>query len=175
MTDTHTRSAEISDDGLYRLLLTRRWAPGPPVTFIMCNPSTADDVDDDPTTRRCITFATRLGAGALHLVNLYAYRTPHPAELGQARRAGIGINGGPEALDTIAAAAAESLKVIAAWGKRPPGITALGHNARIRTVKDRLAGKQLWCLAVNADGSPGHPLYLPADAPLVAWPVRGQA
>src|SRR6478609_3494339 len=148
MTDMLTRSAEISDDGLYRLLLTRRWAPGPPVTFIMCNPSTADDVDDDPTTRRCIGFATRLGAGALHLVNLYAYRATRPAELAQARRAGISINGGPEALDTIAAAAAESTKVIAAWGVRPPGITALGHAARIKSIRTQLAGKQLWCLGV---------------------------
>lgn len=50
----------------------------------MLNPSTADETKDDPTIRRCIDFARRLGYGGLYAVNLYAWRARGPWELGKA-------------------------------------------------------------------------------------------
>lgn len=44
----------------YRYSLTRVWDESlPSVTFVLLNPSTADDVELDPTLRRCIGFARR--------------------------------------------------------------------------------------------------------------------
>jgi hypothetical protein len=75
------RGATLSDCGRYRYRLWRRWADGPTVLFVMLNPSTADADVDDPTIRRCIGFARSWGAGALEVVNLYAWRATQPAEL----------------------------------------------------------------------------------------------
>lgn len=43
------RSADISECGLYRYRLLRRWGSGVPLPFLMLNPSTADGAQDDRT------------------------------------------------------------------------------------------------------------------------------
>ena len=74
-----TRTAKLSPDGRYRYALGRAWevidllsSPPPDrvATFLMLNPSTADAEDDDPTVRRCVTFAQALGCNRLEVVNL---------------------------------------------------------------------------------------------------------
>jgi len=75
-------SAVISGDGKYRYFLARRWgSTGKTVAFIGLNPSTADATLDDPTIRRCVGFAKFWGGSALHMVNLFALRSPTPASL----------------------------------------------------------------------------------------------
>lgn len=50
--------ALISQCGQYRYWLTRIWDETiRPLPIIMLNPSTADASIDDPTIRRCISFA----------------------------------------------------------------------------------------------------------------------
>jgi hypothetical protein len=49
--------------------------------FIGLNPSTADEVEDDRTIRRCISYAKQWGYGGIIVANLFAYRTPSPAEM----------------------------------------------------------------------------------------------
>jgi len=72
--------AIVSDDGLYRYRLWRRWdAECPTMVWIMLNPSTADAEVDDPTIRRCIGFARREHCGGIEVVNLYALRATNPA------------------------------------------------------------------------------------------------
>ena len=86
-----TSSAVLSECGLYRYRLDRRWADGPTCGFIMLNPSTADAEVDDPTIRRCIGFAKREACGALIVVNIYPLRATKPADLwakGNATRCG---------------------------------------------------------------------------------------
>ena len=76
----HT-SARLSDDRRYRYLLVRRWDNTlPDATFVMLNPSTADERDDDPTIRKCIGFAKRWGCGGIKVVNLYAFRATNPRD-----------------------------------------------------------------------------------------------
>ena len=48
------------------------------------DPSRADAKVNDPTITRCINFAKSWGYGKLEVVNLFAYRTPHPSLLKQA-------------------------------------------------------------------------------------------
>lgn len=84
------RHAELSSDRLYRYRLSRIWADGPRATFVMLNPSTADENKDDPTLRRCMGFARQWGLGGLSIVNLYALRATNrffgPLERHRSRR-----------------------------------------------------------------------------------------
>ena len=69
------KGATISDCGKYRYWLTRIWNDSKlKILWIMLNPSTADENEDDPTIRRCIGFAKQWGYGGICVANLYAYR-----------------------------------------------------------------------------------------------------
>ncbi len=73
--------AELSPCKAYRYALWRRWSDAPPVLFVMLNPSTADESQDDPTIRRCISFAKQWGHGGIIVGNLFAFRSPYPNDL----------------------------------------------------------------------------------------------
>lgn len=155
MSDAMIRDAALSEDGVYRYSLTRRWGPGRHVTFVMLNPSTADALVDDPTIRRCIGFARSWDFGALRVVNLYALRSTDPKGLwGHPQPAG-----GPENDAAILDALRNSGMVVAAWGAhaRPHRVAAFRDLARE-------AGVRVWALKVTKAGAPGHPLYLPASS-----------
>lgn len=151
--------AVISDCGKYRYVLRRaipsvqRWVR--PCTFIMLNPSTADASVDDPTIRRCIKFAERERCTVLNVVNLFAYRATDPKDLL------IAIDPvGPDNLKYLE----EELNgvnsvMIAAWG-------ANKMAARMVPTLKSLVKGSLVCLGKTKEGSPRHPLYVPADQPL---------
>ncbi|WP_300747618.1 DUF1643 domain-containing protein [Pseudomonas sp.] len=141
-------------DGPYRYLLSREWAAGPRICFIMLNPSTADASEDDPTIRRCIGFATALGAGAIDVVNLFALRATDPAELRK-----HAAPEGPENIVHIARAASGAEMVICAWGAHAFA------KPRARVVLGVLASMSITphCLRQTKDGHPAHPLYLPSS------------
>jgi len=140
-------------EGPYRYWLWRHWGGGGRVCFVMLNPSTADAEDDDPTIRRCIGFAQAVGAGALEVVNLFAFRATDWREL---ERAADPV--GPENDAHIENAARAASMVICAWGARPFA------KARARKVFKLLLALhvQPLCLRHTLDGSPHHPLRLPA-------------
>jgi hypothetical protein len=164
--------ARLSNDGLYRYVLGRRWGDehemsmpvGPGVTFIMLNPSVADAHVDDPTVRRCLGFAKRLGEQSLVIVNLYAYRSSRPESLFR-----VLAPNGPENDDAIRAACRTmaSHVIIAAWGALDPR-----HRKRCDDVRDIVAElkQPLYCLGKTASGDPRHPLYLAKTKELRPWP-----
>jgi hypothetical protein len=160
-------SARISRDGLYRYRLRRSLSTArahcadesPTCTFIMLNPSTADEHSDDPTIRRCIGFASSLRCTGLQVVNLYGYRTTDPAELHR-----VHDPEGPENTVHLLAALKSRGPTIAAWG-------ALAPPDRVARMLAMPGADNLYCLATNQDGSPRHPLYLRADAQIRAWPA----
>jgi|SRR5690349_11377452 len=138
--------------GRYRFTLWRALPGGlGRVLFIMLNPSTAGARQDDPTIRRCIGFARAWGFARMDVVNLFALRATHPADL---RRARDPVGAGNDR--AIAAAARRADLVVAAWGVH--GALA----ARDRAVRALLADRPLHCLGVTRAGHPRHPLYLPA-------------
>jgi hypothetical protein len=150
-------SATFSDCLRFRYELTREWdAALPWCCFIGLNPSTADATLDDPTIRRCIRFAQSFGCGNLLMLNLYAYRTPSPRALFAARKRCVDIIGGTEnhfASMQKRISERSAQVVVAAWGRHGKG---RGREALLHM--DGLS-----YLAMNADGSPKHPLYLKAD------------
>lgn len=155
------RTAEMSDCGKFRWWLQRRWADGPIVCFVMLNPSVADGMQDDPTIRRCISYAKSWGFGALDVRNLYPYRATKPADLKKAMKV-HGVTGGGRGANELMAARTADL-VIAAWGGNA------STHAQERGI-DLLAPCPLWCLALTQDGQPVHPLMQRAD--LVPIPFR---
>lgn len=143
----------------YRYLLTRTWdARRLPVVWVMLNPSAADAFTDDPTIRRCVRFAARLGAGGIIVVNLFAYRAADPAVLSRAADPVGELN------DEYLREAAQpgGRLIIGAWGMHG------GLRGRAAAVTRMLAaqGAQLHCLGTTSQGHPRHPLYLPASTPL---------
>lgn len=164
--DGVTAWALLDQPRTHRYLLARSWAPQlPTMTWVMLNPSTADAFTDDPTIRRCVSFARRAGYGGIKVVNLFALRAAHPADL-RIRPDSVGACN-----DRILSAHACGT-VIAAWG------AGGALNGRGAQVAGRLmsAGVALLCLGVTKDGHPKHPLArgrdrVPDDAPLMPWDV----
>jgi len=147
------RTASLSRDRRHRYQLTRRWADGPSITWIMLNPSSADASHDDPTLRRCIAFSCAWGYAALTVVNLFTLRTAHPAELARATDPNR-----TRSNTYIHAAIRGSEAAIAAWGNLP---SSLAHaTLRASTVRDLLPADAL-CLGLTQRGHPRHPLYVP--------------
>jgi len=120
------------------------------VQFIGLNPSTADEVQDDPTVRRCIDFAKRWGFGALCMTNIFGFRATDPRVM-KAHPEPIG----PDNDAWLARIAAGAGLVVAAWGTH--GV----FMDRGRAVQSYL--HNLSCLGTTKDGSPRHPLYVRAD------------
>jgi hypothetical protein len=172
--DYPVSEAVISDDGLYRYVLNRRWSDGPVMPWIMLNPSTADTQVNDATITRCCKLARRENCGGICVLNAYALRATDPVEL---KRHPDPV--GPEndrwlaGLGELAKIAChvdgeQAFPVVVAWGANPMAA------ARVRRVMELLAGIPVVCLGVTRSGAPKHPLArgrerVPDDAPLVPW------
>ncbi len=147
----------------YRYRLWRYWQVGvAPVTWVLLNPSTANEMDNDPTVRRCQQWSYRWGAGGIEVVNLFAYRGTDPREM-MVAAAPVG----PDNDAAIIAAASTADRIIVAWGVHG------GHRDRAAAVELLLADcpADIFCLARTAGGFPGHPLYLPASATPITYPL----
>lgn len=165
-------------EGAFRYRLWRQWKPGPRLTYVMLNPSTANELEDDPTIRKCVGFADRLGYGGIEVFNLYPYRATRPADLmawlypTHASRGQI-----EKRFEEVTAAENRNDNEIYCWARKSPAMVlawgARGHLGpstlngvspfRVRTVRD-LAFNCCPCvgvLAYNANGTPAHPLMLP--------------
>lgn len=118
------------------------------------NPSTADDKQDDPTIRRCIDFAKRWGFGGLCMTNLFAWRDTKPENM-KAASSPIQPEGTRDNDKWLQHCADEAGMILAAWG------THGDYLNRAKRVIEMLPPMK--CLVKNADGSPKHPLYVPAS------------
>ncbi len=152
-------SAYISECGRYRYSLTRDVAPlegNGTVTFVGLNPSTADSIHDDPTMRRCVRFAREWGFARLEMVNLYAYRSTDPRQL-----TAVADPIGPENDHVLSLVFGISDLIVAAWG--------------VKATRERVSEIMGWsvgprhALGLTKHGTPRHPLYVPADASLIAF------
>lgn len=154
------KSAEFSECGRYRYTLHRRWDGEEQVCWVMLNPSTADEVEDDPTIRRCIRFSQRWGYGGLVIVNLFAWRATKPQVIKSllTNVTEAPSPTGPRNLRAIRGAIDHCAVVVAAWGvSLQPWSTERGRWVRMEC---EALGKALKCLGRTRDGSPRHPLYV---------------
>ncbi len=143
LTDT---GAVFSPCGRYRYKLWRVWEPDLPlgcVMFLMLNPSTATDAEDDPTIRRCIGYARSWG----YVGNLFAYRATAPTAL---QRAAHPV--GPDNDRMLREMVAQSRLVVAAWGSH-----GAKYGRRVQEVLN-LVRQPLYCLRPLCSGPPAHPL-----------------
>lgn len=153
------RSAKISPCGRYRLELRRVWEAGPEAAFIMLNPSTADAEVDDPTIRRCISFAIREGCGSIAVANLFAFRATKPTDLASCSDP----VGGDSAEAALGAVVGRCDVIICAWGSAAIAADRAAQFAR------KYSHRELFCLGTTKSGAPKHPLYVPKIQPLVRW------
>lgn len=157
ITRTHTKgdapsTAIYSDCEKYRYALSRVWdADGGRVAFVMLNPSTATEVQNDPTVERCERRARTLGFGAFRVTNIFAWRDTDPRKM---RAAAEPI--GPANDDAIAKACAWADQVVAAWGTHGE---FLNRGAAVEKIL-RATGKPIFHLGLSKAGHPKHPLYI---------------
>ena len=150
----------------YRYLLWRRWDENlPTLAVIGLNPSTADELKDDPTIRRCVGFAKGWGFGSLHMLNLFAWRATSPL----AMKAQAGNAVGPRNDEYLRVVTSRAQQTLCAWGTH--GVFR-GRNVEVRKMLAS-AGIVPVVLRLTQDGYPSHPLRLPKSLTPVAWPYFG--
>lgn len=166
ITRTHTKgdapsTAVYSPCESYRYTLTRTWDPaGRKVLFVMLNPSTATEVQNDPTVERCERRARALGFGSFRVCNIFAYRATDPKVMrAQADPVGPGND------QAIAESALWADAVVCAWGTHG---AHLNRGAAVEAVL-RATGKPLSHLGLSKDGHPKHPLYIGYTHQPEAW------
>lgn len=156
------RDTIFSPDRVYRYTLWRSWdgllGNGSYAMFIGLNPSTADEVRDDPTIRRCIAFAKRWHLGALCMTNIFAYRATDPRVM-----KAVEHPAGPDNDNWLTRCAQSASIVVAAWG------THGSHLGRDREVMQLIPPGRASCLGITKDGYPRHPLYVRGDARLIEY------
>jgi hypothetical protein len=154
----------------YRYLLEIALAPGPSpgprLTVIMKNPSTASETRSDPTIGKVEAWARRRGFGTLAVVNLFALRTPFPAALNAPPYA---ASVGPGNDVHIRACAACAEVVVAGWGN-PNGIRPDKYERRIAEVLRLLNAARLSVVGpLTRQGHPRHGLVWNGSLQLIDW------
>lgn len=156
-------NAVFSPCGAFRYLLSE---PGSAQCgWLMLNPSIAGRAGEDgkpvtdPTNTRVRQFSQAWGYDGYCIANAYAAVATNPRDLWLMN-------------DPVGPA---NDSYVVALGSLPLVVMACGRGVR----RDRLArvvellrvggAKELWCLGVNDDGTPKHPLYIRHDTRLQAW------
>lgn len=163
-------SAWFSKCGRYRYILSRLWnmVEDPRlILWVMLNPSTADDVENDPTVSRCIGFSKRDGFDGLIVCNVFALRATDPAEM---------INDpnpvGPDNDKAIMESLDRCEAVVLACGNIVNGVWGGAVRFRALVKAIRRESHVPLCLGTNQTGLPKHPLYVKGDTPLVPYIER---
>ena len=154
-------TAVYSDCERYRYALTRTWDPSAPKAFfVMLNPSTATEQQNDPTVERCERRARALGFGSFRVGNIFAWRDTDPRKMRKARdpvgpENDLAILEGCEWADTI----------LCAWGTHGAHLDR-GHEVA-RLI--RATGRSMHHLGLSKHGHPKHPLYIAYETRPTLW------
>jgi hypothetical protein len=124
--------------------------------FVMLNPSTADEVENDATIRRCIDFCRRWGYAQLRVVNLFAYCSTDPSVLKT-----VDDPIGWENDGIIRTSSKIASLTVVAWGAHG------GLKNRAEKVFPLL--EKPMCLGTTKEGYPKHPVRLAANTELVPY------
>lgn len=155
--NTYMSDAHFSPCRKWRYNLRRIWdIEKPTAMFIGLNPSTADEIKNDPTVRRCLGFAYDWGYGGLIMTNAFAFRSTDPKVM-KAQEDPVGL----ENDYWLVKSAQQAEIVVAAWGNH--GIFC------DRTTQILKLLSNLQCLGTTKSGQPKHPLYLKREAMLIPY------
>lgn len=132
--------------------------------FCMLNPSLANKQRNDPTSRRCIDFATIWESERVVLVNLYAAISTDPDELMEHDNPQ-----GHHNVDYIRHACrmvgAHGGRFVVAWGAH--SLARLQGPPTIDLI--RSCGVAPMHLGLTKEGQPRHPLYVPSTQELAVY------
>jgi hypothetical protein len=159
---TIPKGAVFSADRKHRYALWRVWSSTRPLPLLMMiglNPSKAGEVRDDPTVTRMIARAGAAGYGGLLVGNLYGFVSTDPGDL---IRGGNSV--GTETDDYLREMISLSGRQICGWGSFP------AVKARVDSVMQMIPDP--YCLGVNKDGEPKHPLYVSYETPFMKYMRR---
>jgi len=149
--------AIFSDDGDYRWALWRIWSQLKPLLLLIgLNASKADARINDPTITRGMVRADINGFGGLLMANLYGYKSTQPEVL-----LGNGDFVGELNDYYLKQMIDISGRQLCGWGSFP------AVAKRAPTVLAMI--KEPYCLGVNMDGNPKHPLYISYRVPMVRY------
>ena len=154
---TIPKGAIFSDDRKYRYILWRVWHSDPILRLLIgLNASTANEFKDDPTVIRDIKRSSKDGFGGFLRVNLYAFCSAYPKIL-----LGDGDFVGVENDDYIRLAVSMTHQSVCGWGS----FQAVANRAPevLKMIPEP------YCLGINKDGQPKHPLYISYDTPIIRY------
>jgi hypothetical protein len=140
----------------FRYWLRRDWdLTKNSITFLMLNPSTADEMVNDPTIERCQRRAITMGFGSMIIVNLFPFRMTDSKLLNTVDNLLGDIK---EADEAILRAVELSEMTVCGWGKHALAASRAQHIMALLRLKN--LQNKVMCLQLNADNSPQHPLYI---------------
>ena len=143
------KTAVISRCEKYRYKLTRTWDEDKgKVLFVMLNPSTANHIENDLTTIRCINFAEKWGYGGIMIGNIYPFRAKRPKDLRKwldEPKLTADFNAAHENIKHVKGMAQQADMIVCAWGCNNPGIPdwvdELGDLFYLELCKDDITPK----------------------------------
>ncbi|MBY6115045.1 DUF1643 domain-containing protein [Mameliella alba] len=159
--DGERSTAWYSPCETYRYGLRRVWdGDAGELLFVMLNPSTASELQNDPTIERCQRRTKALGFGGMRIANLFAFRATRPEDLRRAEDPE-----GPENADLLRDWSTKAEMTLAAWGVHGDLYDAGPRLAPL------LAGR-VCHLGLTKAGHPRHPLYVAYSVRPEPWPVE---
>jgi hypothetical protein len=154
------RSAIISPCGKFRYRLARSWGIGREDLWVCCNPSTADAERDDASLLRMMGFSQAWGSAGIEVVNLAAFRSPHPDALYDALDP-VGPLNDRHIRDAAEHCHATGGRLVAGWGASlrfddlaPPAL--IRRDVQVLELLRTIG--VVWCIGRTSSGAPKHPL-----------------
>lgn len=154
--------ADFSPCRRWRYTLWRSWEDEPTrsCAFIGLNPSTADEINNDPTVTRCINFAKRWGFGKMWMLNIFAYRSTDPRQLYKIDDP-IGYPDNDAHIDQVLRWTSQA---VLCWGAH--GDYKGRGQAVLKAIRNH-PSCHLFHFGLTRSGQPRHPLYLPNNSELI--------
>jgi hypothetical protein len=164
--DGSEASAYFSQCMTYRYCLHRFWKSyfNKRLVFILLNPSTATEAEDDPTLVRGRYRALKGNYYGVTIINLFAFRATDPADMKRALEPTGGYQNIMMLQDNLSCAQKGTADIICEWGTH--GCFQDQDKEFLKWVK--YYGITPMALKIAKNGHPSHPLYIPYSASPVA-------